>query len=131
MAHTTRLRVRFADLDPYDHVNHARYLTYFESARIEALAEIGFGMDGMKERGMQIVLYELQARYLVPCVLHDDLDIATSVVEILRTGSTWHQAASRRGTTVAEVDIRTVFTDRSGRPIRTPPRFAEAAARYR
>ena len=130
MPHVARIRVRFADLDPYDHVNHARYLTYFESARIEALDEMGFGMDLMKADGIQIVLVELTARYLAPAGLHDDLEITTSVSEVRRAGSAWHQEAWLGRVTVATVDIRAAFTDRAGRPIRTPPGFDEAAKRY-
>ena len=130
MPHVAHIRVRFADLDPYDHVNHARYLTYFESARIEALDEMGFGMDVMKADGIQIVLVELRARYLAPTGLHDDLEIRTSVSEVRRAGSAWHQEARLDGVTVVTADIRAAFTDRSGRPIRTPAGFAEAAARY-
>ena len=36
MAHETTIAVRFSELDPYGHVNHAVYLTYFEQARCEA-----------------------------------------------------------------------------------------------
>ncbi len=79
MPHRTTVKVRFADLDPYDHVNHARYLTYFESARIEALEEIGFGMDTMKADGIQIVLVELTIRYRRAAGLHDELEIVTWV----------------------------------------------------
>ena len=35
-AHVTSLAVRFNELDPYAHVNHAVYATYCEVARTEA-----------------------------------------------------------------------------------------------
>ena len=34
-AHRTTIRVRFYELDPYNHVNHSVYVSYFESARVE------------------------------------------------------------------------------------------------
>jgi acyl-CoA thioester hydrolase len=37
LLHTARLPVRWGDQDPLGHVNNARFFTYFEQARIEAL----------------------------------------------------------------------------------------------
>ena len=33
--HELEMKVPWAHCDPYDHLNHAQYLTYFETARIE------------------------------------------------------------------------------------------------
>lgn len=125
------LVVRFADLDPYGHVNHARYLTYFESARIELLDVMGFGMTEMQQQGMQIVLVELTARFHAPAVLHDRLEIATTVGEIRRSTTSWRQRAVRGTDLIASVDVRAAFTDVSGRPIRAPEGFVAAAAEFR
>lgn len=130
MPHRTTIKVRFADLDPYDHVNHARYLTYFESARIEALEEIGFGMDTMKADGIQIVLVELTIRYKRAAGLHDRLEILTWVEEVGGATSRWRQQACLDGETVAEVEIYAAFTDRTGRPRRVPKGFAEAVSPF-
>lgn len=127
MPHRTTFKVRFSDLDPYDHVNHAEYLRYFEAARIELLEEIGFGMDAMKEAGVQIVLVELTAHYLAPATLHDVLTVSTEVVEVRRTASRWHQEAHCDGRAVATLDVHAAFTDRAGRPCRAPDGFAAAA----
>ncbi len=124
------LVVRFADLDPYGHVNHARYLTFFESARIELLDEIGFGMTRMQERGFQIVLVELTARFHAPAVLHDRLSVETAVGEVKRSTTSWRQRALRGTELIASADVRAAFTDANGRPIRAPEGFVAAAAGY-
>jgi acyl-CoA thioester hydrolase len=130
MSHTSTIKVRFGDLDPYDHVNHARYLTYFESARIELLDEIGFGMDVMKRLGFQIVLVEITAGFHAAAGLHDVLAITTDVHEVRRATTRWRQEARRGDQLVATLDVRAAFTDLDGRPSRPPPGFAEAASRY-
>lgn len=130
MPHVSTIVVRFADLDPYDHVNHARYLTYFESARIEMLEQMGFGMDVMKREGFQIVLVELTAGFHVPATLHDRLEIATTVGDLRRSTTTWTQRALRGTDLIASLAVKAAFTDRSGRPIRAPEGFAEAASRF-
>ncbi|HSJ27434.1 MAG TPA: thioesterase family protein [Acidimicrobiia bacterium] len=129
-AHHTNVTVRFADLDPWGHVNHARYLSYFESARIELLEEIGFGIMDMANAGHLIVLVEMTARYQAASNLHDVLSIATRVGEIRRATSHWHQEARNGDTLVATLDIRAAFTDADGRPTRPPDGFAEAVAVY-
>lgn len=129
MPHVTSVVARFSDLDPYDHVNHARYLSFFESARIEMLEEMGFGMDVMKRAGVQIVLVELTAGFHLAATLHDRLDIVTRVVEVRRATTRWHQEARRGAGLVASLDVKAAFTDRTGRPRRAPDGFAEAAAR--
>lgn len=129
MPHVCEIRARFADLDPYDHVNHASYLTYFESARIEMLDEMNFGMDTMKADGWQIVLVELTARYLAPTTLHDVIRITTDVVEVRRATSRWYQEAHVDERVVATLDVRAAFTDSAGSPTRAPAGFAIAAQR--
>ncbi|HLA63330.1 MAG TPA: thioesterase family protein [Rhodothermales bacterium] len=43
--HTTRLVVRWGDMDALGHVNNAAYLTYFEQARVEALGRLGVALS--------------------------------------------------------------------------------------
>jgi acyl-CoA thioester hydrolase len=125
--HSTTIVVRFGDLDPYDHVNHARYFTYFESARIELLEEMGFGMDVMKSQGFQIVLVEVTARFHKPAVLHDRLTIETAVLEVARSTTRWRQQATRGGDLIASLEVRAAFTDAGGAPVRAPAGFSERA----
>jgi YbgC/YbaW family acyl-CoA thioester hydrolase len=125
--HHTTVIVRFSDLDPWGHVNHARYLSYFESARIELLHEIGFGIMEMAAAGRQIVLVEMTVRYHAASNLHDPLDITTRVGSMRRATSHWHQEAHSDGALVATLDLRSAFTDLTGRPARPPDGFVEAA----
>jgi acyl-CoA thioester hydrolase len=125
--HSTTIVVRFGDLDPYDHVNHARYFTYFESARIELLEEMGFGMGVMKSQGFQIVLVEVTARFHKPAVLHDRLTIETAVLEVARSTTRWRQQATRGGDLIASLEVRAAFTDSGGAPVRAPAGFSERA----
>jgi YbgC/YbaW family acyl-CoA thioester hydrolase len=54
---STRLRVRFHELDPCGHVNHAVYLSYLEAARIDHLASRGVELLALAaETGTQLVV---------------------------------------------------------------------------
>lgn len=128
MAHRFSIRPRFYELDPYNHVNHTAYLQYFEAARVEALAEIGLGLDVMQQRGYQIVLVELTARFFNPAMLHDDLEVWTSVAEIGRVSSVWSQEIKRLDDSIASLNLKAAFTNLEGRPSRPPPDFAQKMA---
>lgn len=130
MPHQTTITVRFTDLDPYNHVNHARYLSYFESARIEALDEMGFGMADLANNDLRIVLTEVSMRFLRPASLHDQLTITTWVKEVGRASSRWQQQAHCADLAVVELELKAAFTDHQGRPHRAPTGFAEAAQRF-
>lgn len=123
--HTTSVKVRFYELDPYDHVNHTNYFSYFETARIEYLAEMGWGLDHLKEQGFQLVVVEIQARFLAAARYGEELTIHTWVEEAGRVKSTWRQTMLRGDEEVARITVQAAFTDLAGRPRRIPPGFVE------
>lgn len=129
VAHTTTITVRFSDLDPYDHVNHARYLTYFESARVEMLDSVGYGMVRLKQDGFQIVLVEVTVRFHAAAGLHDELTITTELLAGGRASTSWRQEARVEGSLIADLEARAAFTGADGRPVRPPSGFADAVSR--
>lgn len=123
--HTTSVRVRFYELDPYDHVNHTNYFSYFETARIEYLSEMGWGLDVLKEQGWQFVVVEIVARFLAAARYGQELTIHTWVEEAGRVKSTWRQLMFRGDEEVARITVTAAFTDLEGKPRRLPPEFVE------
>ena len=122
--HTTSLKVRFYELDPYDHVNHTNYFSYFETARIEYLTDVGWGMDVMKAQGTQIVVVEVQARFQAAAQFGEKLTIHTWVADVGRARSTWQQIMTRgEDEVVARLTVTAAFTDMNGRPRRVPDEF--------
>lgn len=121
--HTTAVRVRFYELDPYDHVNHTNYFSYFETARIEYLTDLGWGLDVLKERGFQLVVVEVTARFLAAARYGQELTIHTWVEAFGRVKSTWRQVMMRGDEEVARLVVTAAFTDLEGRPRRLPPEF--------
>jgi acyl-CoA thioester hydrolase len=122
--HTTSLKVRFYELDPYDHVNHTNYFSYFETARIEYLTDMGWGLDVMKEQGWQLVVVEAHARFLAAARYAEELTIHTWVEDVGRVKSTWRQVMTRSSGEVATLTISAAFTDLDGKPRRIPDGFS-------
>ena len=121
--HTTSVRVRFYELDPYDHVNHTNYFSYFETARIDYLAEMGWGLDHLKEQGWQFVVVELHARFLAAARFGEELTMHTWVEAVGRVKSTWQQVMLRGEEEVARLTVSAAFTDLAGKPRRLPEEF--------
>lgn len=128
MSHQSQIRVRFYELDPYNHVNHTNYLAYFETARVEYLADVGFGMDVLTDHGFQIVVVELTARFLAAAGLGDVLTVTTEVGEMGRVTSTWNQQMHRDGEMISTLVVKAAFIDLEGRPRRVPADFAAAVS---
>ncbi len=66
--HVTRLQVRFADLDVNSHLNHAKFLTYMEQARMLYTSEI-VGVPFTSERARpqtRMILASIQVDYRRP-----------------------------------------------------------------
>ncbi len=122
--HTTTLKVRFYELDPYDHVNHTNYFSYFETARIEYLQEMGWGLDVLKSSGMQLVVVEIEARFLAAARYGEELTVHTWVEDVGRVKSVWRQTMTRGSEEVARARITAAFTDLDGKPRRIPTEFA-------
>jgi acyl-CoA thioester hydrolase len=121
--HSTSVKVRFYELDPYNHVNHTNYFAYFETARIEYLDEMGWGLEVIKEQGWQFVVVEITARFLAAARYGQELTIHTWVEDAGKVKSTWRQVMMRGDEEVARVLITAAFTDLDGRPRRLPPEF--------
>jgi acyl-CoA thioester hydrolase len=122
--HTSSVKVRFYELDPYDHVNHTNYFSYFETARIDYLTHMGWGLDRLKEQGWQLVVVELNARFSAAARFGEELTIHTWIEDVGRVKSTWQQVMLRGDEEVARLTVSAAFTDLSGKPRRIPENFA-------
>jgi acyl-CoA thioester hydrolase len=76
-----RGQLRFSDTDAMGHVNHARFATLFEDARIGLLRSIAAGGDDLPTNGM--ILARLEIDYVRPLVLDDEpVSVFARVVRI-------------------------------------------------
>lgn len=130
MPHHLEVDVRFYELDPYHHVNHATYMQYFETARIALLAEAGYTMQGMMDDGIMIVVAELQTKFLKAAEEGDHLVVETEVVEFGRITSTWRQRLLRGDELLVQQEVKAAVTNLEGRPLRFPGRMKEELAPY-
>ncbi|QIN84265.1 hypothetical protein GBA63_17620 [Rubrobacter tropicus] len=116
-----RLEIRYADLDPYGHVNNAIYLAYFEQIRVaywRALADLAgiTNLEAGDVPGARYVIAETTVRFKAPIFFGDTLHGAATVPWVgnrsyamdfeLRTGESFEA-----GETVSEGFAAHVFFD--------------------
>jgi len=130
VTHRFPIRVRFYELDPYSHVNHAVYVQYFEAARIELLREAGLTLQGMMDDGVMIVVTDIATRFIRSAQADDELVVETEVLEFKRVTSRWHQRLLRGGEVIVEQELGAAVTNLEGRPIRFPAEMVDQLSPY-
>ncbi len=128
MSHETTIGVRFYELDPYGHVNHSVYIQYFEAARVEWLAEVGYPLEQLQADGIQIVVTELNTRYLGSAGPGDQLTIRSELAELRRASMSFNQQIWKGSEKLVEQTITAAITNLAGRPTRVPDELASALA---
>jgi acyl-CoA thioester hydrolase len=82
-AHQATLRVPFGDIDWLGHVNNARFLTYFETARAELLYKTFGGKDSGK--WLNLIVARAEIDFLSPARWNDSLEVKIRPISIGRT----------------------------------------------
>lgn len=73
--HTSYIDLRFADMDAFGHINNAKYLAYFEEARIKYLDDVVQWNYGRSGQGIILARAEVDFRH--PVHFKDKIIIST------------------------------------------------------
>lgn|SRR3989338_7069985 len=81
---STDILVRFSDADAMGHVNNARYLSYFEQARIEYYKRIKkFDLRrGDAANAFDFIVAEIGVKFLTPAYIDETLTVAIRIAEL-------------------------------------------------
>jgi acyl-CoA thioester hydrolase len=118
-----------ADIDAYDHVNNAVYMTWFDRAAWEHSAALGPPLEKclQLDRGMAVLRSVIA--YLRPAVLGDTIHVATWLLPAdgkLRVRRRFQARREAGGATLVRAEIEYACIElSSGRPTRWPPEFRE------
>ena len=129
--HTLSLKVRFGELDPYNHVNHSVYVGWFEAGRCEAMESVGYSLATLAQQGIQVVVADLNVKYRLPAVADDVVTVHTAIAELGRVVGHWRQRITRTTAegvveVLCEAEVRAGACNAHGRPQRMPEAVAEA-----
>ncbi|HEY7638373.1 MAG TPA: thioesterase family protein [Steroidobacteraceae bacterium] len=127
--HILELEVGAPDIDAYNHVNNAVYVTWCDRIAWDHSAALGLPLARCLEidRGMAVVRTVIQ--YLRPALLGDAVHVATWIVPVdsrLRVRRRFQIKRMADETTLARAEIEYACIElSSGKPMRWPPEFRE------
>ena len=127
--HVVRLMVAAPDIDAYDHVNNAVYVTWLDRAAWSHSAALGLPIDRCLEldRGMAVLRSVIV--YVRPALLGDGVHVGTWLLPAdykLRARRRFQLRRAADGATLVRAEIEYVCIElSSGRPLRAPPEFRE------
>jgi acyl-CoA thioester hydrolase len=76
------IEVRYGDLDPQGHVNNAKYLTYFEQARVHYLVQLGLFSRDQSFMEIGVVIADIHIAYHAPTHYDDNIKIGVRTKKI-------------------------------------------------
>jgi acyl-CoA thioester hydrolase len=128
---THTLRVRYSECDPQGVVFNANYVAYFDVIMTELWREALGPYSDLVESGVDMVVAEVNVRFLGPAGFDDELAFEARLTRIGETAIATRIDASTGGHPVVEGRMRHVFIDtatKRKRPI--PDNVRDALASY-
>ena len=104
--------VRFADLDPNQHVNNAVYATYFETGRVTLVKDRSFGL---MPPGLGWMLVRLDIHFRAELRWPGVIEMGLAVAKFGRTSVTFDQVVFSQKKCVASAQSVTVLIDEATR----------------
>ncbi|MBI3699946.1 MAG: acyl-CoA thioesterase [Afipia sp.] len=110
--------VRFADLDPQQHVNNAVFASYFETGRVTLIRNPQYGL--MPE-GLSWMLVRLDITFRAEVRWPGTIELGLGVGKIGRSSVSYSQVVFSNGSCAASADAITVLVDQATRkPVAVP-----------
>ena len=104
--------VRFADLDPNQHVNNAVYATYFETGRVTLMKDKSYGL---MPPGLSWMMVRLDMHFRAELRWPGTIEMGLGVVKFGRSSVTFDQVVFSAGQCVASAQAVTVLIDEATR----------------
>jgi acyl-CoA thioester hydrolase len=104
--------VRFADLDPNQHVNNAVYATYFETGRVTLMKDRSYGL---MPAGLGWMMVRLDMHFRAELRWPGTIEMGLGVSKFGRTSVTFDQVVFSNGKCVASAQSVSVLIDEATR----------------
>ena len=89
------VRIYIEDTDAGGIVYYVNYLKFIERSRTELLRALGYGKTAILENGLLLVVHSLDAQYLAPARLDDEVIATAAVIKIARSYVVFKQSVIR------------------------------------
>lgn len=120
------IEVRYGDLDPQGHVNNAKFLTYFEQARLAYWIQLGIFTTDQSFMELGIILADVHITYLAPVYYGQNIKVGVRVSKLGNKSMTWEQnvvdAATDKELAKGEVVV-VAYDYKEEKTISIPPKW--------
>src|ERR1700755_570317 len=104
--------VRYADLDPNEHVNNAVYASYFETGRVTLMKDRS---RGLMPKGLSWMMVRLDMHFRAELRWPGGIEMGLGLVKFGRTSVTFDQVVFSEGRCVASAQSVSVLLDEATR----------------
>ena len=126
-----KIKVYYEDTDAGGVVYYANYLKYFERARSEVLANIGFSNLMIKNNyNALIIVKSCNIDYKKSAFLEDELNIQSFITSFSKTSFIMNQKIYRGNELIVFFKVHLVFVNMKGKPIKIPDKVLEYFKKY-
>lgn len=122
----TPITVRFSDVDIMGHANNARYLSYFEQARVAYYKKLGSldlrKMDARSAFGF--IVGEISVKFHAPAYIDETLILAIRVAELRTKAFRMEYEVRERKTRrliATGYSVQVMYNYKKGKPFTIPP----------
>ena len=127
------IEIRYGDLDPQGHVNNAKYLTYFEQARIYYLIQLGLFNRDQSFMDVGIIIADIHITFQTPARYDDRIKIGVRTSKIGNKSMTVEQCVMNADTgemLAAGTVILVTFDYREHKTISVPDEWREKISSF-
>ena len=107
------IEVRYGDLDPQGHVNNAKYLTFFEQARVRYMIHLGLYAQDQSFKKVGVIVADVHLAFLTPIHFDDDVKVGVRISKLGNKSMTVEQSIVNNvsGLEMAKGEVVTVTFD--------------------
>ena len=127
------IEVRYGDLDPQGHLNNAKYLTYFEQARIQYVRHLGLFIEGQSFLDIGVILADVHVAFRKPIEWDTPVKVGVRAARLGTKSMTMEQVIVHAGSgeVLAEGEVVVVAFDyRAGKSIVIPSEWREKISEF-
>jgi len=107
------IEVRYGDLDPQGHLNNAKFVTFFEQARIQYIRHLGLYKEGQSFMEIGVILADVHVAYRKPVEWGMPIKVGVRITKIGNKSMTVEQNVvhAQTGEVFAEGEVVMVAFD--------------------
>lgn len=124
------IRIYIEDTDAGGIVYYVNYLKFIERSRTELLRSFGYGKTAILEEGLLLVVHSIDAQYLAPAKLDDEVIATASVKKLARSYVIFEQQVLRGDQVLCHATAKIACVNDKMKPAALPMHLHKAIASY-